>query len=466
MSTSSTDLLQGTLDLLILKTLSLGPQHGWGVAQRIQQASRNLLQVNQGSLYPALHRLEEQGWIESEWGVSDNNRRAKFYRLTRAGQAQLDRETDDLAAVRPGGALDPAIRVRNRHAPAPTSEQAGPYPRRPPALRERSRGRDAVPSGDGGREEHRAGDELPRRRGPAPDASSAASTTSRTRCATPAASPGWTTCGVTCRFGLRSLRRSPGFTVVAVLCLALGIGANAAIFSVLNAVLLRPLPYSRAGPAGPHLRDHGDDGQGSVSVPELSRLAAAEHRLRALAAWLEGSRNLQGEGSAERIRTVAATPKLFPILGAPPPPRPRFLTPGHGPSPARGKVAVIGEKLWRRRFGADPSLIGHVDPDSTAPRTRWSGVMPASFDFPALARRRRPGGSSIRARRCGRNAGTASWRCVGRLKPGVSLERVAGAARPSRSPYREEISRRSGGPEREGRRRCGSRWWGGRGRRC
>ncbi|HEY2289598.1 MAG TPA: PadR family transcriptional regulator, partial [Thermoanaerobaculia bacterium] len=72
MSQSTTDLLQGTLDLLILKTLSLGPQHGWGVAQRIQQVSRNLLQVNQGSLYPALHRLEEQGWIDSEWGVSDN----------------------------------------------------------------------------------------------------------------------------------------------------------------------------------------------------------------------------------------------------------------------------------------------------------------------------------------------------------------------------------------------------------
>ena len=79
---------------MILKTLSLGPQHGWGVAQRIQQVSRNLLQVNQGSLYPALHRLEEQGWIDAEWGVSDNNRRAKFYRLTTAGRDQLERETE------------------------------------------------------------------------------------------------------------------------------------------------------------------------------------------------------------------------------------------------------------------------------------------------------------------------------------------------------------------------------------
>ena len=87
------DLLQGTLDLLILKTLALGPQHGWGISQRIQQISEDVLQVNQGSLYPALHRLEEQGWVASEWGVSDSNRQAKFYRLTRAGQRQLEAET-------------------------------------------------------------------------------------------------------------------------------------------------------------------------------------------------------------------------------------------------------------------------------------------------------------------------------------------------------------------------------------
>jgi len=91
--TSKSDLLQGTLDLLILKTLALGAQHGWGISQRIQQISGAVLQVNQGSLYPALHRLEEQGWIAAEWGVSDNNRQAKFYRLTRAGERQLARET-------------------------------------------------------------------------------------------------------------------------------------------------------------------------------------------------------------------------------------------------------------------------------------------------------------------------------------------------------------------------------------
>lgn len=86
------DLLQGTLDLLILKTLALGPHHGWGVSQRIQQMSKDVLQVNQGSLYPALHRLEHRGWIAAEWGFSENNRRAKFYSLTKRGAAELARE--------------------------------------------------------------------------------------------------------------------------------------------------------------------------------------------------------------------------------------------------------------------------------------------------------------------------------------------------------------------------------------
>jgi PadR family transcriptional regulator, regulatory protein PadR len=88
----STDLLQGTLDLLILRTLALEPMHGWGIALRIQQLSREVLQVGQGSLYPALHRLEYKGWIRADWGTSDNNRRARYYALTRAGKKQLDAE--------------------------------------------------------------------------------------------------------------------------------------------------------------------------------------------------------------------------------------------------------------------------------------------------------------------------------------------------------------------------------------
>jgi PadR family transcriptional regulator, regulatory protein PadR len=88
----TTDLLQGTLDLLILQTLAAGPMHGWGVAQRIQQVSNEVLQIGQGSLYPALHRLEYKGWISADWGNSENNRKAKFYALTPTGRNQLEAE--------------------------------------------------------------------------------------------------------------------------------------------------------------------------------------------------------------------------------------------------------------------------------------------------------------------------------------------------------------------------------------
>src|SRR5687768_3216441 len=94
MPEAANDVLQGTLDLLILKALALEPMHGWGVAQRIQQISQGALQVNQGSLYPALHRLEYRGWIAATWGVSENNRKAKFYRLTASGRRQMAVETE------------------------------------------------------------------------------------------------------------------------------------------------------------------------------------------------------------------------------------------------------------------------------------------------------------------------------------------------------------------------------------
>jgi transcriptional regulator len=99
-----TDVLQGTLDLLIVRTIALEPMHGWAIAQRIQQISDDLLRVQQGSLYPALHRLEHQGWITAEWGASENNRRARYYSLTRAGRKRLATERADfdqmVAAIR------------------------------------------------------------------------------------------------------------------------------------------------------------------------------------------------------------------------------------------------------------------------------------------------------------------------------------------------------------------------------
>ncbi|HEY1470908.1 MAG TPA: PadR family transcriptional regulator [Candidatus Acidoferrum sp.] len=93
MTDQGIDLPQGTLDLLILRTLALGPNHGWAISERIHQISSKVLQVQQGSLYPALHRLERRGWIKARWGASDNNRRAKYYELTATGRKQLEAET-------------------------------------------------------------------------------------------------------------------------------------------------------------------------------------------------------------------------------------------------------------------------------------------------------------------------------------------------------------------------------------
>ena len=105
-----TELLQGTLDMLILRVLRRGDMHGWGIANQIQQRSHHVLSVGEGSLYPALYRLEDQGWIESEWGTSENNRKAKYYRLTKAGRRQLeveaetwDRLTGAIAAIMAAG---------------------------------------------------------------------------------------------------------------------------------------------------------------------------------------------------------------------------------------------------------------------------------------------------------------------------------------------------------------------------
>jgi PadR family transcriptional regulator PadR len=93
------ELPQGTLDLLVLRTLALEPQHGWGISERVQQMSSDVLRIQQGSLYPALHRLERRGWIKARWGVSENNRRAKYYELTAKGRRQLDLEKDAWAKM-------------------------------------------------------------------------------------------------------------------------------------------------------------------------------------------------------------------------------------------------------------------------------------------------------------------------------------------------------------------------------
>ncbi len=104
------DLVQGTLDLLLLKIIALGPLHGWAIAQRLKQVSGDVLQVSEGSLYPALHKLEQEGWLTATWQVSDTGRRAKYYTLSRAGRQALDRETADW--VRLSGAISRVVKLK------------------------------------------------------------------------------------------------------------------------------------------------------------------------------------------------------------------------------------------------------------------------------------------------------------------------------------------------------------------
>ncbi|MEO6196069.1 MAG: ABC transporter permease [Thermoanaerobaculia bacterium] len=223
------------------------------------------------------------------------------------------------------------------------------------------------------------------------------------------------------RLGLRSLLRSPGFAVVAILCLALGIGANAALFSILNAVLLRPLPYTEPDRLVRVYEKMGDGGQASVSIPNFQDWVERNSGFEQLAAYQRGSRNLQGTGNPERIQAVEATPNLFSLLGA----RPylgRAFKSGTD-EPGKAKIAVVSEEFWRTRLGGDPSLVDRAIRLDGIPYL-VIGVMPASFGFPAGSRSTDLWVLLEPTPEVANSRGNHFLDVIGRLKPGITLERA------------------------------------------
>ena len=251
MTEPKSDILQGTLDLMVLRTLDvMGPLHGYGLARRIEQISEDVLQLNQGTIYASLLRLQQRRWISASWGISDNNRKAKFYAITRAGRKQLAAQTENweriagvIARLLEGGAVGrcrPGSGSPSRASVACccravwTTTSTARSPRISTysskniwdAACHRTKRRRAAILRFGGpmqvKEHHREHRSL-----------AFVETTMHD-----------------IRYAFRSMRKSPAFSLVAIATLAVGIGAGTAVFSFVRAVLLRPLPYSQAERTG------------------------------------------------------------------------------------------------------------------------------------------------------------------------------------------------------------------------
>jgi predicted permease len=221
------------------------------------------------------------------------------------------------------------------------------------------------------------------------------------------------------RFAIRAFRKSWGFTFVAVMALALGIGANAALFTVLNAVLLKPLPYAESGRLIRIFETFVPRGYGSVSVPNFIDWRSQNHTFDHLEAFSVGSLNLQSNGEPERIPSVLATAGIFEMLGAKPMLGRTFAA--DEDQPGKSNVVVISERLWRRRFAADPNLLGsQITLDGQAATV--IGIMPASFEFPPGAVTRTVWMPlQFTPEQLGRRG--AHWLAVaGRIKQGITLE--------------------------------------------
>ena len=365
------DLLQGTLDMLILKSLSLGELHGYGIIQRIRQLSDEMLNVEQGSLYPALYRIEQKGWVSARWDVHETGREAKFYKLTRAGRKQLETQEASwdrlvLAIAKVGR----HIRVATKGTKSTKKFSKGSIEMkwfnilrdRLRALRQRETVINEIDREMRSHLEMQVEANIKAGMSPAEAREQAMRSFGNVNRAVDAAYDVkggglFETLSQDIRYGVRMLAKHKAFTSIAVITLALGIGANTAIFSVVNELLLRPLPYRDAE------RDRDVVGSDSRRpAPEhhfarkLSPLARTKHSYQHIAAFTDQRFNLTGDGEPEELSVQFATPEFFKVLGVDPILGRTFLP--EDAEAGKPPVAVLSYGLWQRRFGGQPGVVG------------------------------------------------------------------------------------------------------------
>ena len=417
----------------------MGPQHGYGLARRIEQTSGDLLQLNYGTLYPALLRLEQEGYIRSSWGTSENNRRAKFYELTKAGHRRVQQSRrrvgadhrDSRALPLPGrGGLrwtqfapncEPCwMRLVGLLRPTRADEEFRAELESHVDLHTQANIRAGLTPEEARRQALilLGGAEQTRQR--------------RRECRT---LPWLESLIQDARYGLRTLRRSPGFTITAVLTLALGIGACTAIFSIVNAVLLRSLPYGDPQrlvylfTPNPALKIPNE-----VICPGYADFYDIKHANKSfsdMTAYEQAMFSLSVRGTTQRIGGARVDEGFFLTLQSVPEIGRALATDDN--QPGRSKVAVISHSLWVSMFGGNADVLNHSirldDVDY-----QIVGVMPRGFEYPSFGSDLPYGNSHIKStnvwvplvltpkEKANRDIGNDV--AVARLRPGVSIQQA------------------------------------------
>ncbi len=416
MTPDKSDVLYGTLGLMVIKTLeALGPLHGYRIARRIEQISGDQLALNQGTLYPALLKLEQMGWISSKWGTSESGRRVKIYALTRAGRKQLQKE--EAQWQRAASIVERFLKISEN----PSDTPAVLLFRLRALVRSRQMDReidDEIAShlAEATEEYVQQGlsPEEARLGGPAQF---------RRRHADQGGVSGrpvfmWLEdLARDVRHALRTLRKSPAFTTAAAATLALAIGANTTMFSVLNAVLLRPLPYQSPEQLAMLWTEDPTQNlrEGRSALWDVEQWRSQSQSFADMATFDTVSTVLTGADGVEQIVGASISPNLLPLLGVQPVLGRSFST---EEAEQRQRLVLISHRFWQARFGGSPDALGATLVLNGFP-SQIIGILPADFQ---IARFDADVWEPHTTRRSVR--GGQTWFVIGRLRPGVTFDQA------------------------------------------